>query len=185
MDIITITGIAAALAMDALSISVINGMMIKELKIRHAIMIAFSFGFFQGLMPLIGWFAGLAFRSYIDSYAHFIAAALLFFMGGKMLWESLHVAEGKTCKTCLEPDTLIIMSIATSLDALATGISFSILNLDIIEPVIIISSVTFVLCFTGIIAANRFASLCERHLERIGGTVLIMIGIKIILEHYL
>lgn len=185
MDIFTLTGIAIALSMDALSVSIVNGMLIKELKLRNALLIAASFGFFQGLMPFIGWLAGLSFRKYIFSYAHWVSFILLLFVGMKMLLESFQCKEDKTCKTCLEPSTLIIMSIATSIDALAVGVTFSIMNIDIAIPILFISFITFVICFGGIISANRFLSLCEKKLERIGGIVIIAIGIKIVAEHYL
>ncbi len=143
MDIYHITAIAVALSMDALAVSVVNGFVIKNLHYTHALRIAFFFGLFQAVMPLIGWAAGFYFRGYIESVDHWIAFGLLAFIGGKMIYESTivkkDVCETDNCKkNCLNFGTLIILSIATSIDALAVGISFSVLHINIIEPVLII-----------------------------------------------
>ncbi len=185
MDIITISVIATALSMDALTVSVVNGLIIKELKLKHAVLISSSFALFQGIMPLAGWFSGLTFRKQIESYSHWVAFVLLLIIGTKMIYESYTCEDNRTCKSCLDPKVLLIMSIATSMDALAVGITFSLLEMDIVFPVLIISGITFFICFTGIIAANRFSNVCEKKFERFGGVMLIGIGLKIVIENFM
>jgi putative Mn2+ efflux pump MntP len=183
LDVITIIGIAIGLSMDALAVSVANGFSIKELKIRHAVRIAFFFGFFQAIMPLVGWTAGITIRSYIQEYDHWIAFGLLLLIGMKMIWESRSFNTNDDRKNCLHFPTLLVLSIATSIDALAVGISFAMLELKILVPVIIIGAITFVNCFIGAQIGNRVGNLIENKLEIIGGVVLIVIGTKILIEH--
>ena len=148
MDFLQIFLIALALSMDALAVSVVNGFIIKNLHYTHALRIAFFFGLFQAVMPILGWAAGFYFRAYIESIDHWIAFSLLAFIGGKMIYESTIVKQNvceignNKSKNCLNFSTLIILSIATSIDALAVGISFSVLHINIIEPVLIIGAVT-------------------------------------------
>ena len=167
--------------MDALAVSVINGFVIKKLKIQQAFRIAFSFGFFQALMPVIGWAAGLSFRRYIQHIDHWVAFSLLCLVGGKMIYESINCSEEK--RDCLQFPVLILLSIATSIDALAVGLSFSFLNVDIIVPAAIIGVVTFMICFIGIYIGDRIGRFIGNKLELIGGLILIIIGIKIVIEH--
>lgn len=188
MDPLTLTGIALGLSMDAFAVSVANGFMIKELHIRYAFRIAFFFGLFQAVMPLLGWGAGLGFSRFIAGYDHWIAFGLLSFMGGKMIWES-RVVPVEGCEEerhdCTHFPTLLIMSVATSLDALAAGLSFAILHVKIVVPVVVIGGVTFLLCFVGIYLGDRIGRFFEKKLELAGGLVLIGIGFKILAEHLL
>ncbi len=183
-----IFAIAVALSMDALAVSVVNGCIIKKLNYRHALRIAFFFGFFQAVMPLAGWASGFYFRNYIENVDHWIAFGLLAFIGGKMIFES-GVVKKDVCeintdkKNCLDFSTLITLSIATSIDALAVGISFSLLNVNIIEPVIIIGAVTFTICYVGVYIGDRIGHFFEDKLEIAGGVILIILGFKILLEH--
>lgn len=179
MNFITIIGIGIGLSMDALAVSVINGFVIKKLKIRHAFRIAFSFGFFQGAMPVIGWVAGLSFRKYIQDIDHWVAFSLLCIVGGKMIYESINCSEEK--KDCLQFPALLLLSIAT--DALVVGLSFSFLQVDIIIPAIIIGVVTFIICLIGIYLGDRIGRFVGNKLELIGGLILIIISIKIVIEH--
>jgi putative Mn2+ efflux pump MntP len=181
MNFITILGIGVGLSMDALAVAVINGFVIKKLKIRHAFKMAFSFGFFQGLMPIIGWAAGLSFRKYIQSFDHWVAFSLLCFVGGKMIYESINC--GKEKKDCLQFPALLALSIATSIDALAVGLSFSFLQVEIIIPALIIGVVTFIICFIGIYIGDKIGRFIGNKIELIGGLILIIIGIKILVEH--
>ena len=167
--------------MDALAVSVINGFIIKKLKIRQAFRIAFSFGFFQALMPVIGWAAGLSFRKYIQHIDHWVAFLLLCFVGGKMIYESLNCSEAK--RDCLQFPALFMLSIATSIDALAVGLSFSFLQVEIIIPAIIIGAVTFIICLIGVYIGDKIGRFVGNKLKLIGGLILIIIGIKIIIEH--
>jgi putative Mn2+ efflux pump MntP len=185
VNIISILGIALGLSMDALAVSVTNGCIIKELKVRHAFRISFSFGLFQAVMPLIGWAAGLTFSSYIDDFDHWIAFGLLTLIGGKMIAESRKLDQRCEERNCLHLPTLIALSVATSIDALAVGVSFALLRTSIIMPVIIIGTVTFAVCLAGVYAGKKIGHLAEGKLECAGGLVLILIGIKILLEHLL
>ena len=181
MNFITIIGIGVGLSMDALAVSVINGFVIKKLKIKHAFKIAFSFGFFQALMPVVGWAAGLSFRKYIQNIDHWVAFSLLCIIGGKMIYESVICREEK--KDCLQFSALLTLSIATSIDALAVGLSFSFLQVEIIVPAIIIGVVTFIICLIGIYVGDKIGRFIGNKLELIGGLILIIIGIKIVIEH--
>jgi putative Mn2+ efflux pump MntP len=183
MSLIKIIGIGIGLSMDALSVSVVNGCAIKELKFKHAFRMSFFFGFFQAIMPVIGWAAGLAFLSYIQDFDHWIAFGLLTIVGLKMIWESRSLKQDYSSKNCIHLPTLLMLSIATSIDALAVGLSFSILKVQIILPVVIIGAITFILCLVGVYIGNRVGHFFENKLELIGGLILIGIGIKILIEH--
>ena len=189
MDFLQIFLIALALSMDALAVSVVNGFIIKNLHYTHALRIAFFFGLFQAVMPILGWAAGFYFRAYIESIDHWIAFSLLAFIGGKMIYESTIVKQNvceignNKSKNCLNFSTLIILSIATSIDALAVGISFSVLHINIIEPVLIIGAVTFVICLAGVYIGDRIGHFFEDKLEIAGGIILIIMGFKILLSH--
>lgn len=184
MDLISIIILAFALSIDALSVSIINGLLISELKLRHSFGISFSFGLFQALMPVLGWAVGLKFRNFVTHYSHWVAFILLTLVAAKMIYESQFCSDGdeKACRSCLDPKILLSMSIATSIDALAIGVTFSILKMNIILPVLIIGFITFVVCLIGIITANYFRRKSEMKLELIGGVVLILIGLKILIE---
>lgn len=183
MDILAVVGLAVGLSMDALSVSVANGFMIKELKFHHAFRISFFFGLFQAFMPIIGWAAGLYFLKYIESFDHWIAFSLLSFIGVKMIVESRSLDPERQEKCCTNFPTLLLMSLATSIDALAVGISFSILKMQIAFPVAVIGGLTFIICITGIYIGNRIGHIFENKLEIAGGIVLIGIGLKILIEH--
>ncbi|HOV39084.1 MAG TPA: manganese efflux pump MntP family protein [Spirochaetales bacterium] len=183
MTIITILGISLGLSMDALAVSITNGCIIKDLKVRQAFRIACSFGIFQAIMPLIGWAAGLTFSSYIENFDHWVAFGLLIFIGGKMILESRKLDNSCDDKSCLDVPTLLLLSIATSIDALAVGLSFALLNVPILKPILIIGGVTFVVCIGGVFLGNRIGHLAEGKLELVGGSVLILIGVKILIEH--
>ena len=183
MGMLTIIATAVGLSMDALAVSVTNGLIIKNLKFRYAIRIALSFGFFQAIMPVIGWAAGSTFSGMIKAYDHWIALGLLSFIGVKMIVESRCLEQKKDQKDCRHYPTLLLLSVATSIDALAVGISFAFLEMGIIAPVLIIGGVTFALCLSGIYVGDRFGHFFEKKLEVIGGVILIGIGVKIAVEH--
>ncbi len=189
MDLATLIGISLGLSMDAFAVSVTNGFMIKNLKKRQAFRIAFFFGGFQALMPVLGWAAGLSFSRYIEGFDHWIAFGLLAFIGGKMILESRRATEpgceddGK--KDCSHFPTLLIMSLATSIDALAVGLSFAFLRIHIFVPVLVIGGVTFAVCLAGVFVGEKIGCFFENRLELTGGLVLIGIGLKILLEHLL
>lgn len=185
MDLLTILFIAVALAMDAFAVSISCGISMVKLRLHSALRISLAFGAFQAVMPVVGYLAGLSIRTLMESIDHWIAFFLLAFIGCKMIYESLFMeGDGKTMDTDHLP-TLLILSVATSIDALAVGISLSLLKVDIIHPALIIGVVTFTLSFAGTLIGTRFGHLFERKIEVIGGLILIGIGVKILLEHLL
>lgn len=183
MSFIEIILIAIGLSLDAFAVSITSGVTINNLKVRHAFKIAAFFGIFQAIMPLIGYLAGISLNKYITSYDHWIAFGLLAFIGGKMIYEGFQIEKCEMDKDCLNSVTLLILAIATSIDALAVGVVFSSLSLSIIIPVIIIGLITFVICFAGVYIGDKFGSFFEKKMELIGGAVLILIGLKILIEH--
>ena len=183
MNLITIIFVAFGLAMDAFAVSVASGITVKNLKLKNALKMAFSFGLFQAFMPLLGWLAGLSLRSFISEVDHWIAFGLLSLIGLRMIYESLKSeVRGKEIDP-LDPYVLLILSIATSIDALAVGLSFAFLQIVIVTPVIIIGMVTFLLSLLGIMIGNRLGHFFEKKIEFAGGLILIGIGIKILIEH--
>ena len=169
--------------MDAFAVSITSGITIKNLKINHALKIAIFFGSFQAFMPLIGWLAGFSLRDFISSIDHWIAFGLLSLIGSKMIYESVKMESSKGESNPLNIYILLILSVATSIDALAVGISFSFLNISIVLPVIVIGTITFLLSFLGVFIGNRSGPMFEGKIEIVGGLILIGIGIKILVEH--
>jgi len=185
MNIWTIVVIAIALAMDAFAVSIASGICIRHSRIKHALIMGAWFGAFQAIMPLIGWLAGVKFSNLISTVDHWIALGLLGFVGGKMIYESsrLESLEKKTDPFALK--ILFVLSLATSIDALAVGLSFALLKVEILLPVLIIGIVTFLISFAGVLIGERGGHFFEKKIELIGGLILIAIGIKIVLDHVL
>ena len=181
MGFISILFIAIALAMDAFAVSITNGFAMCTLRIRRALLIALFFGAFQAFMPLLGWFAGFKFKELIVSVDHWVAFALLAFIGGKMIYEALVLGK-KELQIAAIP-TLFILAIATSIDAFAVGITFVFLNVNILLPVIIIGIVTFIISYFGVCIGCKFGKNLSGKAEVIGGIILIIIGSKILIEH--
>ena len=175
--------IAVGLAMDAFAVSVTSGLTIQHLRIRHAVRIAFFFGAFQAVMPVLGWMAGLGIRNAIVEIDHWIAFGLLSLIGCKMIYESLRLNPIEKRVDPLKISILLILSLATSIDALVVGVTFAILNVSIIKPIIIIGTITFVLSFAGVLVGDRLGHFFEKKIEIAGGLVLIGIGLKILIEH--
>src|SRR4030042_7120478 len=151
MGLLTIILIALALAMDAFAVSVASGIAIKELRIRHALIIGAWFGLFQAVMPILGWVSGIGLSSLITGIDHWIVFGLLFLIGCKMIYESFQLDPMKSRTDPMQIHVLFSLSIATSLDAFVAGISFAMLGISIITPIIIIGAVTFVLSFMGVL----------------------------------
>lgn len=183
MDILTVLSIAVGLSMDAFAVSITSGVAIKDLRPVHALKIALFFGAFQAIMPVIGWLAGLGMRSFISGFDHWVAFGLLLFVGGKMIWESRSMEEDKPKSDPLGNTVLLLLAIATSIDALAVGLTFSLLNVSIAVPVLIIGLVTFGLSFAGVLIGKKAGHLFENKIEIVGGLILIGIGCKILFEH--
>lgn len=179
--------IAVGLSMDAFAVSVCKGLCMKRLNVRQAVVIALFFGGFQALMPLIGWALGTQFEKYITPVDHWIAFVLLAIIGGKMLWDAFHEddIEGASCPADgkLDLRELVMMAVATSIDALAIGITLAFLRVDIVASVGLIGITTFVLSIVGVAVGHRFGARYEKPATIAGGVVLILIGLKILLEH--
>jgi putative Mn2+ efflux pump MntP len=156
----------------------------KTLKLSEALTIALFFGFFQGLMSIFGWLAGESISDYISAFDHWIAFTLLIIIGAKMIYESITNRPNNFLKA-YSIKVILLLSIATSIDALAVGLSFSFLNISIFFPSIIIGVITFLLSFLGVFVGKRFGKILKNRIEIIGGLILIIIGSKILLEHVL
>ena len=185
MDILTIIVIAIGLAMDAFAVSIATGATYKKSKSYHAFRIAFAFGGFQAIMPILGWLAGLTLREVIRDYDHWVAFILLAFIGGKMIYESFKIKDAQKKTDALSTAVLLVLALATSIDALVIGITFSFLLAGslLIIAVIIIGLITFVLSYAGFYIGKSFGHFFETSIEAIGGLILIGIGVKILLEH--
>lgn len=173
--------IGIGLSMDAFAVAVCKGLGMRRVEGRQTLVIALFFGGFQALMPLIGWALGRQFERYITSFDHWIAFLLLAYIGGKMVWEALRGEESVSAGFDLKE--LLMLSVATSIDALAVGITFAFLKVEIFSAVSIIGCTTFVLSLAGVVIGNRFGSRYQQKAEATGGVILIFIGLKILLEH--
>lgn len=189
MGIVEVILIAVGLSMDAFAVSVCKGLGMKRLEKGQLIVIALFFGAFQALMPLIGWLLGRQFESYITAIDHWIAFVLLFVIGAKMLWEALR-GDGGECEECalestprLDLKELTMLAVATSIDALAVGITFAFLGVDIVSSVTVIGVTTFLLSGVGVVLGHQFGSRFEKPATILGGVVLVLIGFKILFEH--
>jgi len=182
MSPVTIILIALGLSMDAFAVSVASGITIKRQKVRNAFKFGVFFGSFQMIMPVAGWLAGVKLQSSISNIDHWIAFVLLAFIGCKMIHESFKLKEKEEAASH-GLQVMLFLSVATSIDALAVGLSFAFLEISIVTPVIVIGIITFGLSFVGIFVGNTIGHFFEKKLEALGGLILIGIGIKILLEH--
>lgn len=182
MSLFSILLTGFALSMDAFTVSVTKGITLKKIDLLKASKIAFSFALFQGIMPLIGWLFGINFELYIRSIDHWIAFFLLSFLGLKMIVEIIK-SDDNYNSSYLDNKELITLSIATSIDALAVGITFAFLNIDIISVCISISTITFLVCFIGILIGKKIGSVFKDYAQIIGGVILILIGLNILNNH--
>jgi manganese efflux pump family protein len=179
-----VSGTAVGLSMDALAVSVANGCLYPKLHLKYALRMAASFALFQALMPVIGWSGGLAFRGLIQGFDHWVAFGLLLGIGGKMIWESRPASQTNgEARDCLHLPTLLLMSVATSIDALAVGVSFAVLDATIWIPAAVIGLVTLINCLIGARVGCRMGRAFESRLGLAGGLILILIGVKIVVEH--
>lgn len=183
MDLLTIICIAIGLAMDAFAVSVANGLIIKKKKFFNAFKFGLSFGLFQMIMPLIGWSTGITLRHRMAGVDHWIAFGLLSVIGCKMIYEACALEQAEPTDKDVTIWLLLGLSVATSVDALAVGISFAFLNIVIIVPAIIIGVITFLMSYVGVLIGTTFGHIFEKKIEIIGGLMLIGIGIKILFEH--
>lgn len=181
MDATTIM-IATALAMDSFSVAIANGLTTKKFHISKAIKIGVFFGFFQAIMPVIGWYAGIHVLDLISEIDHWVAFALLAVIGSRMIYESTK-NENEKIISSLTFRVLLILSIATSIDALAVGLSITILGISIVTLAITTGIITFTLSFFGVYIGGKFGHILQNKVEPLGGIILIMIGLRILLEH--
>jgi putative Mn2+ efflux pump MntP len=178
----TLLILAVALAMDSVAVSIAIGSKYKDLYLSKAFFTAAVFGFFQGAMPIAGYFIGISFADYVQAFDHWIAFVLLVGLGGKMLYEA-YKNEFDEEVTDLSAKTLIALGIATSIDAMAIGVTFAFLQTDIYSAAGVIALVTFVLCVAAVYVGKKLGSLLESKAEMLGGVILIGLGTKILLEH--
>ena len=174
--------IAIGLSMDACAVSICKGLSVGKVKLKHALICGAWFGAFQALMPLIGYFLGSSFKSYIERFDHWIAFALLTIIGVNMIREALS-KEDEECCNSFGFKTMFVMAIATSIDALAVGVTFAFLGVNILAAVLFIGVITFTLSALGVKIGNIFGAKYKSVSEFVGGAVLILMGLKILLEH--
>jgi manganese efflux pump family protein len=187
LPIQTIVFIAIGLAMDAFAVSVSRGFCITRAHLAHASVLGLTFGFFQALMPQIGWLLGRGLEKQITSYDHWVAFVLLVVIGGKMIFEAIKNAKsGCDCTKDTQPLTLrllLTLGVATSIDALTIGVTFSFLKVDIIIPILIIGLITFVMSFVGVFIGKACGKLIGAKAELLGGLILIGVATEILYSH--
>ncbi len=181
MGFVELLLVAVGLSMDAFAVSVCKGLSVKKVGVKHAALAGLYFGGFQFLMPVIGYLLGFRFENIIQNVDHWIAFVLLAFIGGNMIKESFSKAEEMNDDFGIK--TMLIMAVATSIDALAVGITFAFLNVSILPASALIGVTTFLLSFAGIYIGNVFGACYKSKAELAGGVILILIGLKILLEH--
>jgi putative Mn2+ efflux pump MntP len=184
IQIITVNGIAVGLAMDAFAVSVVSSTIYRELQVKHALRMAFFFGAFQAIMPLIGYAAGQTVAERIEMWDHWIAFSILSVIGGKMIYEAFKIKQVEDKPR--DPSNLIVLlvlSIATSIDALAVGVTLSLVTSYIYRAVATIGVVTFVISYIGYVIGKRIGHFFENKIEIAGGLILIAIGLKILISH--
>ncbi|RGF57494.1 manganese efflux pump [Roseburia sp. AF34-16] len=183
----TLLLMGAGLSMDAFAVSICKGLSMRKVNKKQCLVIGLFFGGFQALMPFIGWVLGSQFEQYITSIDHWIAFILLGFIGGKMVVEAIRekdeAVEVRKMDPPLDLKEMFILAIATSIDALAVGITFAFLQVPIVEAVSIIGITTFVISVIGVYVGNFFGNRYKKKAELAGGIILILIGVKILLEH--
>ena len=185
MGLFEIFMIGVGLSMDAFAASICKGLNMRRLSIKNILIIGLFFGGFQALMPAVGWLLGKQFESYITSIDHWIAFLLLAFIGVNMIREALgeDEDEDESPQDQLDIGELFMLAVATSIDALAVGITFAFLKVNILPAVSIIGIITFVISFAGVGIGHQFGRKYEKKAELAGGIILICIGLKILLEH--
>ncbi len=176
--------IAIGLSMDAFAVSLCKGLSMRKLNIKYGLLLAFFFGAFQAIMPFLGWLICKNFEKYITAFDHWIAFVLLVFIGGKMIVEAIKEKDGEEEREVrFDIKEMFLLAVATSIDALAVGITFAFLNVSIYSSAGIIGAITFVISFAGVLIGNKFGVKFKTKAEIVGGVVLVLIGVKILLEH--
>lgn len=182
MSLIELFLLAAGLSMDAFAVSVCKGLSMQKMRTKHALVIGLYFGGFQALMPWIGYMLGIRFQGAIKAYDHWIAFILLGIIGFNMVKESMD-NENESCDASIDVKTMLLLAIATSIDALAVGVTFAFLDVRILQAVSFIGCTTFILSVIGVKVGTVFGVLYKSKAERTGGIILILIGLKILIGH--
>jgi putative Mn2+ efflux pump MntP len=180
----SLLAVALALAMDAFAVAIVTGLSLSPLSKRHVFRLSFHFGLFQALMPLLGWAAGTAVYRYISSLDHWVAFGLLAFVGARMMLASFRGDEEKRATS--DPTSgwdLVLLSVATSIDALAVGLSLAMIGSRILVPALVIGVVAAVITALGMVLGRKIGALWGKRVEAAGGIVLIAIGVRILLQH--
>ena len=174
--------LAIGLSMDAFAVSVCKGLSMQKLHPKHALIIGLYFGWFQALMPWTGYLLGIRFQDAIKAYDHWVAFILLGIIGFNMIKESLD-QETESCDASVDAKTMLVLAVATSIDALAVGVTFAFLDVSILPAVTFIGCTTFVISVIGVKVGTVFGARYKSKAELIGGIILILIGLKILIEH--
>ncbi|MDO4314504.1 MAG: manganese efflux pump MntP family protein [Oscillospiraceae bacterium] len=187
MGIVELFLIGVGLSMDAFAVAICQGLCMPKINWRHGVTIALFFGGFQALMPFTGWLLGSQFAGYIQSFDHWVAFILLVLIGGNMVREALspEEVEAVACAVDAKLDykQLFLMAVATSIDALAVGVTFAFLEVTIVPAITLIGCTTFCISLAGVVVGNFFGARYKKRAEVIGGIILVLLGVKILLEH--
>lgn len=177
--------LAIGLSMDACAVSISNGMCYRINPLKNALAAGMAFGLFQGLMPLIGYFAGHTFSHTIENMDHWIALVLLSIIGGKMIIEAIHQRRhpSRVVVKAFTLPTLIVQAVATSIDALAVGVGLGVMQVNVYIAVSVIAAITFGFSFCGVLIGKKFGGLLQDKAEILGGLILILIGVHLFWEH--
>lgn len=189
MSLLELLIIAIGLSMDAFAVSIGKGLSVTKIKLSHALKVGLWFGGFQALMPLIGYLLGSTFADVVSTYDHWVAFVLLALIGGNMIKEAFEKDDECDCnkkeKNCFGFVTMLTLAVATSIDALAIGVTFAFFKVAIIPAIITIGITTFLFSVAGLKIGHIFGCKYKSHAELFGGVILILIGLKILLEHTL
>lgn len=185
MDLLPILGIAVGLAMDAFSVALATGLALEKVGRRQTFRLSFHFGLFQFTMPIVGWYVGSAVERYLSSFDHWVAFGLLAYVGGKMIWDSFSDEPAGPRRDPTRGTSLVFLSVATSIDALAVGLSLGVLRVPVLLPALVIGLVAGAVTLVGLHLGKFMGARLGPWMERLGGLVLIAIGVKIVLEHTL
>lgn len=183
MDIVSLLALAVGLSMDAFAVSVCKGLALKKVNAKHMCIVGAWFGGFQALMPTIGYLLGVRFEQYITAIDHWIAFVLLALIGANMIREAVSPGGDEEADASLGFKTMLLMAVATSIDALAVGITFAFLSVDIVPAALTIGVTTFALSAVGVKVGNVFGLKYKKRAEIAGGVILCLLGLKILLEH--
>lgn len=182
MTLFSLVVLAIGLSMDSFAVSITSGVLMPCFSVKKSCQFAAVMAIFQGVMPVIGWLLGLGFRGYIEAYDHWVAFGLLLFLGIRMIYEGLQHKE----EACFDPcdfRTEVGLAVATSIDALAVGITLSFLRVDMLQAAVIIALTTFAFSMVGLYIGRFIGSRLQKGAEVLGGIILVLIGVKICVEH--